>query len=116
MKTDIRQRIAELIQVITVTEIVSKTDLKKANLYRVKGLENFGIEILEKIIEAYPNISSEWLIYGIGEMWKNSIKSETTEGSPPSETTEGGILEQLQRQVGDLSRRLSEIEKKNTEK
>ena len=65
---------------------------------------------LRAILDAYPKLRFEWLMFGTGEMWIESPKS-----NQKSTDTEGGILEHLQRQVSDLSRRLSELEKKNTE-
>lgn len=76
MKRSIRQRVGHFIDTVTVNDILSKTDLKQANLYRVKAGENFRIEVLEKIFIAYPNLSPDWVIKGIGEMWQDSIKTE----------------------------------------
>ncbi len=42
----------------------------------VKHKKNIGTNVLEKILEKYPRLSSEWLLRGKGEMLISTKKSE----------------------------------------
>ena len=62
---------------------VSKNQFSKqigtssAMISKVTGQKiNFGIEIIEKIIKAYPQLNIDWLLTGIGSMWRENHNNE----------------------------------------
>lgn len=76
----INQRMALIINTIGVPDILKKTDLGQSALYKIAAGGGVNGITIEKMCKGYPDISIEWVIYGIGEMWKNSTKVENTEG------------------------------------
>lgn len=51
----------------------------------LSGRNNPSLDVLRKILMAYPNINAEWLISGEGIMMKNKVpQKEVHEQAPPS--------------------------------
>ena len=71
-------------------------------LYKIAGGGGASALTIEKLCQGYPNLSIEWLIFEIGEMWKDSNKVEVTEGD----------MENLLRRVAHLEQKLLSIEQK----
>lgn len=64
------ERIKEWQNAEGISNYALEKKLELANGYMAKS-KNPTAEVLEKIIRAYPNISSEWLIKGEGSMYIN---------------------------------------------
>ena len=104
---NINERVAYFINEVTVPEILKKSDLGQSALYKVAGGGGFKSSTLEGLCKAYPNLSADWLLYEIGNMWKDSTKVESTEG----------VIERHERRLNELSAEIRELQKiLNTEK
>lgn len=49
------------------------------------GRNNPSLEVMKRIMERYPTLNPEWLILGIGEMWRTEPGAEAGlfDGLPP---------------------------------
>ena len=104
---NINERVAYFINEVTVSEILTKTDLGQSALYKILKGGGFKGATLESLCQGYPNLNADWLLYGIGNMWRNSTKVEFTEG----------VLERHERRLNEMSAEISELKKiLNTEK
>jgi hypothetical protein len=76
--SDINTRIVELIGALGISknQFAIKIKTSSAMISKVTNQKtNFGKDIIEKIITAYPNLNAAWLITGDGEIWlKNEDK------------------------------------------
>lgn len=69
MKSRIRRIIAE--KGLNVTSFAKEIGMKQSTLNQQLVMDrNLSIELIEKIMQIYPDISCEWLITGKGEMTK----------------------------------------------
>ena len=98
----INERTTLFINTVTVPEILKKTDLGQSGLYKIGNGGGVSALTIEKLCQGYPNLSIEWLIYGIGEMWKTSTKVEVTEG----------VIENLQRRLAETEREIKSMKSK----
>jgi hypothetical protein len=119
----VTERVAYFIKAVTVADIMQRTSLKQSNLYRVSEGKPFNIEVIEQLVTGYPTLNAEWLLFGIGEIWKHSNKSEiysdeseTLAASEPApnygKTTEGGILERMQQEIAELKQAVELLNQK----
>ena len=70
---DLNKRVLLLIDKLGITKTVfaSALDVSQAVITHISsGRNKPGVEILQKILQAYPHISAEWLLMGTGEMEK----------------------------------------------
>lgn len=74
----------------------------------MKGKGTIGSEILEKILDAYPDISLNWLVTGQGAMTDDS---PTLQEDPQPYTTPGQVIELLNKKVAILEQALADKEK-----
>lgn len=65
--------------------------------------ESFGIEPFRKILNSFPEIDSEWLLEGRGNMFKTSFPEENVQ--PVTIERLLSIIESQQRTIENLSRR-----------
>jgi transcriptional regulator with XRE-family HTH domain len=79
---------------ISKNEFARKIDISAPLISKITTQEvNFGIEVLEKIILAYPSLNHVWFLTGVGEMW---IKNQALQPSPsPSLSNKSYILDSL---------------------
>jgi transcriptional regulator with XRE-family HTH domain len=74
----IHYRIEVLIKALGITKNQFSTEIgtSSAMISKItKNKVNFGVDILLKIINSYPQINADWLLKGIGEMFDNTVKS-----------------------------------------
>ena len=113
---------------------LAEEGIKKTDFYQATGLpdSNFkgknlcsqpGGDMIVKILTTYPNLSSEWLIMGRGEMLKTKgIKEEPTteiisskqEVIPASGEVIGNLVAQITQQaeeIGRLKERIATLER-----
>ncbi len=66
---------------LTTSEFALRVGAQPAQISHIKtGRNQVTLDIVTKILKAYPNIDSDWLLFGKGNMYKNA--SETTENQP----------------------------------
>lgn len=66
---------------LTTSEFALRVGAQPAQISHIKtGRNQVTLDIVTKILKAYPNIDSDWLLFGKGNMYKNT--SETTENQP----------------------------------
>lgn len=81
---NIADRINSLIDVLGISknEFAKKIGISSSLISQITTKKNsFRVDILQKITGAFPEINSEWLLNGIGEMWglKHGRKPKLTE-------------------------------------
>jgi transcriptional regulator with XRE-family HTH domain len=80
---NINTRIGQLIDDLGLSKNQFARNIKSSSAMVSKitnQATNFGKDMLEKIITAYPNLNVTWLLTGIGEMWNTN-----TNASPPAD-------------------------------
>lgn len=92
-----------------------------SNSYIQNITNSIGADVLNRIISTYPELNTQWLIYGKGEMLNtNSSEIDTTKPSVPYEFVQAMIDErkrhdemnaELIRQNGELIEMLQERKK-----
>jgi transcriptional regulator with XRE-family HTH domain len=73
---DINTRIQAIITALKLSknQFAHRINTSSAMISKVTNQKtNFGKDILEKIISAYPELNAGWLLTGVGEMW-NTIE------------------------------------------
>lgn len=70
MEQEIVNRIKHLIKGsgLSVNSFARKIDVYPQTLYKCVGGRIPAVELLQKILTTYPDISAEWLLMGKGEM------------------------------------------------
>jgi len=62
---------------INASQFADQIGVQRASVSHVlSGRNKPGFDFVQKIIEAYPSISAEWLITGKGELLKSKIKRQ----------------------------------------
>lgn len=76
---DIRLRIKELITIKKMSQngFAKKIDVSGPRLTQALGGKGFGVDLLEKIVETFPDINGHWLLTGTGD----PINSVTISGN-----------------------------------
>lgn len=70
-----RNRVKKMMDFLKMSETSFSSSIgmgQRAFNYYMKGERKFSLEVVDKILSVYPEISSEWLLRGEGEMLKNS--------------------------------------------
>lgn len=73
-----------------VEQLIAKVAMSKASFSKATGISTVilshissgrnkvSLTAVEQIIMAYPNVSTEWLLLGKGQMFKDGIEDEST--------------------------------------
>lgn len=72
---DILSRLREILQYsgLSVRAFAIKCGISQTTLDKqIKGLRSVSLETVLSILYAYPEISSEWLLHGEGDMFKTA--------------------------------------------
>ncbi|MBP1637576.1 MAG: helix-turn-helix domain protein [Bacteroidetes bacterium] len=80
METTEKDRIEQLMQAenLNATQFAAEIGIKSPTLSHIlSGRNNPSLDVLKKILDRYRTISSDWLILGIGQMYRNSKQSQT---------------------------------------
>lgn len=80
METTEKERIEKVIQAegLNATQFASEIGIKTPTLSHIlSGRNNPSLDVLKKILDRYRTINSDWLILGIGQMYRDSKKSQT---------------------------------------
>jgi len=80
MEETINGRLNELIQVLGVSKngFAQKINVSSALISKITTQRiNFGVDVIEKIISAYPSINLIWLVAGEGEMFQKKAQQIT---------------------------------------
>lgn len=59
---------------LTVNSYAQKIGVNPQTLYKYIGGRMPAVELLQKILSSYPDVSAEWLLMGEGEMKKQSVE------------------------------------------
>ena len=79
METD-KDRIEKVMikEGLNATQFAAEIGIKSPTLSHIlNGRNNPSLEVLKRILDRYRTISSDWLILGIGQMYRDSKKSQT---------------------------------------
>lgn len=81
---DLKQRLLIYIQRlgVSVAEFERNAGLSNGYIKNFKG--SLGVDKLESLLHAYPELSYEWLVRGEGDMLKASIKQSSTGDYSPN--------------------------------
>jgi transcriptional regulator with XRE-family HTH domain len=108
---------------IRIKDILEKKDLNPAqfadqlNINRSRlshvltGRNNPSLEIVQAILDNYPDINPMWLLSGKGKMTKNDILNDPA----PAEKSQGVDLFNYTSSVKEISKQKSETESRETE-
>ena len=80
METTEKERIEKVMQAegLNATQFASEIGIKTPTLSHIlSGRNNRSVDVLKKILDRYRTINSDWLILGIGQMYRDSKKSQT---------------------------------------
>jgi len=72
VKESVKDRLIQFIkaQNITNKNVETRCSMSNAAIRNSKG--GFGSEVIERILEQYPQLNRNWLLFGEGEMLNNS--------------------------------------------
>lgn len=79
METD-KDRIEKVMEIegLNAAQFAAEIDIKAPTLSHIlNGRNNPSLDVLKKILERYPTISSDWLILGVGPMQRGIKHSQT---------------------------------------
>lgn len=84
MENLISQRVREFLSCnsISINSLAKQINVAQATLNpQLRGDRTLAANIVVKILEAFPDISAEWLLRGEGEMCKSNSGSEQAEAT-----------------------------------
>ena len=70
-----RDRIESILkdQAISSSKFADEIGIQRSSISHIlSGRNKPSLDVFQRILRKYPNINSEWLILGIGDMYKNS--------------------------------------------
>lgn len=112
----IRKKIAHFVEIVSINEILEKTNIKRSTLYRVKNEEIYSIEVIEELFRVYPNMNPHYFFLGKGNMFLDSYKLDesnilngTNEEETEYQTTDKGLIEQIQYDIKTLQKEVSNL-------
>lgn len=83
MEKEVRQRINSVIEKshLSITALSKKIGVPQPTLYRqLCGESSITVSVLNSILNYFPDISTEWILRGRGEM--NAINQPQQDGNP----------------------------------
>ena len=86
-----KERIKKIIDYenITYGEFADKVGIQRSGVsHLISGRNNPSLDVIQKILEAYDYINTEWLLLGKGEM----IKEKKTENKSKTEIIQGSLF------------------------
>lgn len=91
-------------QRLTIPEFMELMGVTKSSYFNWRNGKNTpNVEYLVRVLEKYPQYSTEWLVLGIGEMYRNENTMQVGESSPNYR------VDKLQNQVNELSKKVEEL-------
>ena len=70
-------------QRLTIPEFMELMGVTKSSYFNWRNGKNTpNVEYLVRVLEKYPQYSTEWLVLGIGEMYRNENTMQVGESSP----------------------------------
>lgn len=91
-------------QRLTIPEFMELMGVTKSSYFNWRNGKNTpNVEYLVRVLEKYPQYSTEWLVLGIGEMYRNENTMQVGESSP------NYGVDKLQNQVNELSKKVEEL-------
>ena len=80
----------------TQKEFAKLIDIRYETINRIIKRGSLDVTTIDLIVNKYPNLNLNWLLYGRGEMWlkeeKKEVKTYPTESLPPSVTGESEVF------------------------
>jgi transcriptional regulator with XRE-family HTH domain len=76
---EIRDRLTQILtyKQLTASAFADLLEIQRSNMsHYLSGRNKPGVEILQKILDKFPDISSEWLIMGRGELSQQAPMNE----------------------------------------
>jgi transcriptional regulator with XRE-family HTH domain len=71
-------------QNLTVTQFAEAIKFSNSAMSHViNGRNNPSLEFVTNTLLAYPNLSSDWLLFGTGAMWRNTTNGNNDFSVPP---------------------------------
>jgi hypothetical protein len=67
---ELSERIRQAFGNMRVKDMAAMANMSEQQMNRILNGDNFSVGFLFKIISALPNISLDWLVLGMGEMYK----------------------------------------------
>lgn len=72
---------------LTASQFADLIDVQRSSMSHIlSGRNNPSLDFVHKTLKAFPNVNTDWLMSGVGEMYKNnistSIKNETPNAHP----------------------------------
>lgn len=80
---------------------------------QLKGESSLSLEFIVDIIDAFEDLSAEWLLRGEGEMFRCKAKSETEDATTQKLLeTQQELIDMQREKITMLTEKISELEKK----
>jgi len=108
-----KNRIKELIEKekVTAAQFAQEIGIAASSLHHiVTGRNNPSLEVIQKVLERYPQINAEWLVNGRGDRFKPLVQGSLFD--LPTDESE----EDKERNLGDVSLIMEDkIKEKNSQ-
>lgn len=121
MKTHRLQQLADALS-LTINRLEKETGVKQSRIARVIQRDgDISYDLADEIVKRFTNINRDWLLTGKGDMFTNSpsTHAKITKTSEPDasygqwkEGVSGEMLYRIIKDMGDLERRVAELERK----
>ena len=119
MENLITQRVREFLSCnsISINSLAKQINVAQATLNpQLRGDRTLAANIVVKILEAFPDISAEWLLRGEGEMYRSnsgSVQVEATITPPQNESIWKAKYEAIKECYDTLASNIGGISKRN---
>ena len=111
-----KERLIEILKhfKINASQFADQIGVQRASVSHVlSGRNKPGFDFIQKIVEAYPSVSAEWLISGKGELLKSKMQRQDLFSEV--EFDENEQIEDGRKNKSPLNKKYSE-DRKSTEK
>lgn len=115
METTIKQRLIEFIKYKELSQAKFEKRIGASNGFVNNIVRGIGADKLQSIINEFPELNTEWLLYNKGEMLRENGQN-TAQNVENMSSIESFLREQLKEkdsEIKELSRRIGQLEAEN---
>lgn len=117
---DLHERLNEVLKYsgLSVRAFANKCGINQPTLDRqIKGLRGISLETIVSVVHAFPEISSEWLMRGKGQMFiqnvDNTFENEKVNKQDDLITILMDTIKSKNDMIGTLTERIKQLEQTN---
>jgi transcriptional regulator with XRE-family HTH domain len=102
----VKERLKEYIKSLNITQLAFEKSINAKNGYVNSITNGIGLEKMNLIIEKYPKLNVEWLLYGLGEMIKTETNEINIESYQIADLSTEELIQHLESEIEGLKKQI----------